>query len=204
MPCEQHSVHPPLKESSHISLIFFFFFFVFLATHSKRETRMYFIIIFPLYKLVSFFLCVRVCVGCSLALSRLFICSFRHSFEARFLYTCFLFVFLFGWLQVKKNLIKSNSCRSNLMSHSFGDSRTYCSLRTQQQQQQHKRMNAKQRHLYSCVYMPMCVCMCVRVRKLFFIPCHYILSNEQNSRSSFVYFVRHESVQMNASRIRTR
>lgn len=39
------------------------------------------------------------------------------------------------------------------------------------------------------------------VQKLFFIPCHYILSNEQNSRSSFVYSVCHESVQMNASRI---
>lgn len=58
------------------------------------------------------------------------------------------------------------------------------SLRTPQQQQ-HKRMNAKERHLYLCVYMSMCVCL----QKLFFIPCHYILSNEQNSRSSFVYFV---------------
>lgn len=49
--CEQWT--PTTKKKL---LTFRLFSALFLATHSKRETRMYFIIIFPLYKLVSLFL----------------------------------------------------------------------------------------------------------------------------------------------------
>lgn len=64
----------------------------------------------------------------------------------------FIFLFLFGWLQVKKNLIKSNSCRSDLISRSFADSRAYCSLyhihSLGKATTNNKRINGKERHLY--------------------------------------------------------
>lgn len=65
----------------------YFLLLFFLATHSKRETRMYFIIIFPLYKLVSFF----VRVSRSLFrdyLSVAFVIHLRRAFYIHVFYSC--------------------------------------------------------------------------------------------------------------------